>query len=1051
MNKIVRGIILHCLKMDSPQRTAYQTHHMLLSRLQFMKAFHFRLIAVLFISMHISFMVNGKNAANNHSFPGSAAWPVNGKVTDQAGVPLQSVTVTVKGTARAVATDKDGLFSVDIENEQEVLVFTYVGYEPKEIKAGGTKFLSVTLDVTKASTMNDVVVIGYGTRRKADLTGAVSQVNSKQLQAVPVYNLQQALKGRSSGVQITQNSGTPGGRIEVRVRGNNSMIGDNSPLFVVDGFPVTGGIDYLNPDDIQSMDILKDASATAIYGARGSNGVVIITSKQGRKGQKGRVDFNSYYGSQKEVKRYDMLNAQQYAIVANEWLKNSNLSPYFTKDQIDSFGEGTEWQDVLLRSAPIQSHTITFSGGSEKNTYSLSGNYFEQQGIIRNSSAKRGNVRLNTTHDISSRLKLGVNLALGRNEINSLPIDNAAFGEDGRMSGQLSAPPTLPVYDSNGAPTRIEFMYPFGSQDMRNPATALAPRKDRQLINSVLGNTSLDFKINKELSFRTLLGIEYKTGINEAFIPVIFSDDKGLASDGYSYTSSFLNENTLNYQKQFNTNHRLDAVAGVTYQTFMTRSEGSSVTGLSSNITENYNLSSGQVVAPPTNAFAEWKLLSFLGRVNYSFNNKYLATISMRADGSSRFGANNKWGTFPSAALAWHMSEESFIKDVSFINDLKLRTSYGVTGNTALSPYQSLSRLTPVRAVYNNQVEQIGNVPGNIGNPDLKWETTTQVDVGLDLSVLSGDLSFTLDLYKKVTSNLLASVPLPTSTGFSSVLQNIGEIDNKGVEISVSANILKKGFRWDVFAQASANRNKIAKLANNSDIIGGNLSNPFQQSVNIARVGQPMGAFFGLVEDGLNADGFVKYKDMNGDGITNSLDRVILGSPYPKYIFGFTNNFAYKNLELNVFIEGVQGNKIFWATAGTFLNSFQRGQNQIADLFGNYWTADNPNPNAKYPKISNATSSQVSDRYIKSGSYVRVKSISLSYNFDMKNNKVISRAQVYISATNPYIITNYPGLDPEVNTTGTDSQNVGARLLTGLDQAAYPSAKSIMVGTRLSF
>ena len=1045
MNQKLAGMILLLTGRGCPKEPASKP------ACNFPSKLYLQVAGIFLLFMHSSFIAHAENTWENHPFPVTAASPVRGKVTDPAGVPLQSVTVAVKGTTRAVTTDQDGLFSIDVENEQEVLVFTFVGHEPKEIRAGATKFLSVILDFTLANTMNDVVVIGYGTRRKADLTGSVSQVNSKQLQQVPVYNLQQALKGRSSGVQITQNSGTPGGRIEVRVRGNNSMIGDNSPLFVVDGFPVTGGIDYLNPDDIQSMDILKDASATAIYGARGSNGVVIITSKQGRKGQKGRVDFNSYYGRQKEIKRYDMLNAQQYAIVANEWLKNSNLSPYFSKEQIDGFGEGTEWQDVLLRTAPIQSHTITFSGGSEKNTYSLSGNFFEQQGIIRNSSAKRGNVRLNTTHDISNRLKLGVNLALGRNEINTVPIDNAAFGEDGRMSGQLSAPPTLPVYDSNGVPTRIEFIYPFGSQDMRNPAIALAPRKDRQLINSVLGNTSLDFKINKALSFRTLLGIEYKTGINEVFIPVIFADDKGLASDGYAYTSSFLNENTLNYQKEFNSNHRLDAVAGVTYQTYMTRNLVSSVTGLSSNITENYNLATGQVVAPPSNAFAEWKLLSFLGRVNYSFNNKYLATVSMRADGSSRFGANNKWGGFPSAALAWHLSEEPFIRDVSFINELKIRTSYGVTGNTALSPYQSLSRLAPVRAVYNNQVEQIGNVPGNIGNPDLKWETTTQIDVGLDLSILSGDLSFTLDVYKKVTSNLLASVPLPTSAGFSSVLQNIGEIDNNGVEFSVSANILKKGFKWDLFAQASANRNKIAKLANNSDIIGGNLANPFQQSVNIARVGQPMGAFFGLVEDGLTPTGFVKYKDMNGDGVTNSLDRVILGSPYPSYIFGFTNNFSYKNLELNVFVEGVQGNKIFWATAGTFLNSFQRGQNQIADLFGNYWTSEKPNPNAKYPKISNATSSQVSDRYITSGSYVRVKSISLSYNFHLKNNKIITRAQIYVSATNPYIITNYPGLDPEVNTTGTDSQNVGARLLTGLDQAAYPNAKNIMLGTRLSF
>ncbi len=977
---------------------------------------------------------------------------IKGKVISRDNdLPIQGASIKVQGSTKGTLTDAAGHFSIEASGS-DILVVSSVGYFSKEISINNRSTIDVALEVDVTS-LSEVVVMGYGVQQKRDITGSVSQVQTKELEAIPVYNTEQALKGRAAGVQVSQNSGTPGGRIEVRIRGGNSMIGDNAPLYVVDGFPVTGGINYLNPADIESMDILKDASATAIYGARGANGVVLITTKQGKEGQIGRIDIHTSYGMQREIDRYTMLNPSQYAIVANEWLKNEGRPPFFNLDDLPE--ENTDWQDVIFRKAPIQNHTLTFSGASEKSHYSLSGNYYGQEGIVKSSSAKRGNIRLNLFHELNKRITLGFNVTLARREIYEVPLDNASFGENGRVSGHLSAPPTLPVYDENGVPTRIEHIYSFGSQDMRNPVTFLAPRKDRQLSNAILGNTTLDVKLTDDLVFKTLLGLEYENNNNELFVPVIFEDDRGAAEDSHSYFNSFLNENTLTYSKTFNEAHNINAVVGFTYQSYMNRNAGISVSQLTSNITENYNLGSATLISPPTSGFSEWKLLSGLGRVNYSFLGKYMFTVSFRSDGSSRFGTANKWGYFPSAAVAWRISDESFMEGLGFIDDFKIRASYGISGNTALSPYQSLSRISSTRVVFENQNEVVGYIPTGVANPSLKWETTAQSDIGADLSLFTGRISFVFDYYRKITSNLLASVPLPTSTGFGSVLQNIGETQNHGVEFSLSADILNpdKAFNWDATVQLSSNRNKIRSLASDSDIIGSSLSHPFNAPTNIARINQPFGAFYGLIEDGLDANGLIKYVDINDDGVVNASDRVILGTPYPDFIFSINNNLSYRNFSLNVFVEGVQGNEIFWATSGTFLNSFQRGHNQFVDIIGNYWTAENPDPHAKYPKISSQTAAQVSDRYIKDGSYIRLKSVTLNYEIPVQNLGVewCKNATLFVSGTNLFTLTDYPGLDPEVNTTGTDNQNVGNRLSMGIDQGAYPSTKTFFFGARLGF
>jgi TonB-linked SusC/RagA family outer membrane protein len=978
--------------------------------------------------------------------PGGSDVSISGKVIDaKTKEPLTGVSVVLRGGEKGVTTNKDGYFSLRTRRSGNVVLqFSMVGFAGVDVDF--TTKNNQIVELTKnAADIGEVVVIGYGSSKKKDLTGSVSVVTTKALESVPAYDLTQALKGREAGVRVMSNSGAPNSRVEVQIRGGNSMIGNNSPLYVVDGFPITGGIQYLNPSDIESMNILKDASSTAIYGSRGANGVVIITTKRGRKDQKGRIDLDSYYGTQEAIKKYDLLNAKEYATVANEWAKNGGVTPTFDLDQVQN--PGTDWQSYVFRTGQLQNHTLTFSGGGNKTRYSLSGNFYDQQGILINNSIKRGSIKLNLDHEVNSRVTLGANITLSRREGYSTPVDNSLGG---LITLSLAAPPTLPVRDANGLLTRTDQVYAFGNNDYYNPLMQAAPYRNRFVATGGLVNGSVDIKILEGLKFRSQEGLEFNGQINDGFTPIIWPGDLGAAYDGYSNTNSFLTENTFNYTKTVG-QHSFNAVAGVTYQSYTSRSENANVRGLSTNITENYNLSSASIIDVPTNDISQWNMLSLLGRVNYTLSNKYLFTASIRRDGSSRFGANNKWGTFPSGAFAWRISNEEFMKSVNFINDLKLRTSYGITGSTALNPYQTIDRLNSNRVVTGNNTSVVGYSTAGIANPDLKWETTAQFDVGLDAAILNNRINFTFDYYKKNTHDLLATVGLPPSVGFSSVLQNTGEIQNHGFEFMVDADVVKSNFKWTIGAQVSVNRNKVMKLAGGSDLFGAGNGLPFNTTINIGTVGQPLGVFYGYLENGLDANGQIKYVDVDKNGVINALDRVILGNPYPKFTYGFSNTMHYRNFDLDFFWEGSQGNDVFWETAGIHLNSFQRGANQFHDLIGNYWTADKPDPNAKYPKIGAATQFQVSNRFVKDGSYLRLKSARLAYNIPVSKSKWIGAAQVYVTGSNLITITQYPGLDPDVNVAGSDSQNIGTRLMVGIDKSPFPLARAFAFGIKASF
>ncbi len=974
---------------------------------------------------------------------------ITGKVTS-ADSPegLPGVNVSIEGATVGTITDIDGNYSIEVPSEESVLVFSYIGFLSQKITVGNRSEINVIM-APDIQALDEVVVVGYGYVKKSDLTGSVTQVDAEKIAEFPVYEVSQALKGRAAGVQVTQNSGRPGGRIEVRIRGNNSMIGSNEPLYVVDGYPITGDISYLNPADIASIDILKDASATAIYGSRGANGVVIISTKKGSKNQAGRINVETYFGAQQVMNQFELLDAQQYAIVVNEYLTNNGQTPFF--DPLPT-GPGTNWQDVVYQTARLQNHTITFSKGSENTTYSLSGNFFEQQGILINTGVKRASLRLNVDSEVNRIVSIGTNLNLTRSTTNYQNVDNGHFGQN-LLSGALSAPPTLPIYDENGVLTEFSQIYTFIDPSTTNPME-FAARKDNRVLNTFIGNAYVNFNLAKGLTFKTILGADFNLSSREAYTPIIYPNDRGSALESRTESFSWLNENLLNYKTTLGGIHSFDFLAGFTTQKYQSKSLSASATGFSNNTTENYDLSAAETPDPPSSGFNEWTLASALGRVNYTLNNKYLFTVSVRADGSSRFAPENKWSYFPSGAAAWRISDEAFLADSRFINNLKLRASYGITGNQGINSYQTLNRLNSVTAVYGGGNDVIGYVPAAIANPDLRWETTKQLDIGFDLGVIDNRVRFTFDYYVKNTEDLLASVPLPPSVGFGSILRNIGATKNSGIELSLDADILVSAFKWNAYGQISFNRNEVVSLAGGEDVLGSGLGQPFNSTLNIAREGEPMGMFFGLVEDGLDEEGFIQYVDQNNDGVINTQDRIIIGNPHPDFLCGFGSNFSYKNFDLNVFLEGSYGNDIFFATAGTHLSSFNRGQNQFADLFGNYWTAENPDPNAKYPKVSSATQVDVSDRFIEDGSYLRIKTIRLAYNLPTDKlgiNNWLSTAQIYFSVINLATFTDYPGPDPEVNTRGTDSQDVGSRLIIGVDESAYPSSRTFAFGLKFGF
>lgn len=966
---------------------------------------------------------------------------VNGKVTDEDQNPLPGVSVVAKGTNIGTLTDIDGQFSLQVPSGANTLIFSFIGMKRSEVEVRAQTFISVVMSVD-VGILDEVVVIGYGTIKKSDLTGSISSVKGDNIRLQAVGNVVQSLSGVAAGVQVLQTSGQPGSSTNVVIRGGNSLLGDNNPLYIVDGTPMITDLSMFNTNDIESIEILKDASGTAIYGSRGANGVVLVTTKKGKAGGT-NIEYSGYYGMQQVTKKIDMLNAEEFALLVNERYANDGLAPYFSASEIASFGEGFNWQDAVFQIAPIQNHSLRLSGGTDKTTYSISGSYFGQEGIIINSGYNNLQLRTRLDTKITKDWTFTINTVLSRRANKNIHSNNTERGM-GVLSAAVGCPPTIPDYDKNGD---YSFMmpYPFSPEGLDNPIAMAYEKKMLNSSNDLSLNLSTSVNILRDLTFYSSIGIQYDNAREDFYSGTkLFASRTGTATIGYSELMNILNENTLTYKKVFAEDHDITLLGGVTAQknTFQDLEAGS--TGYLTDILQNYSLQSGESFQTPTSSLSDWTLLSYLGRVNYSFRSKYLFTASIRADGSSRFGSNNRWGYFPSFAIGWNISEENFLRGNPTLNNLKLRLSWGQTGNTSISPYQSLSVLSSIQTVFDDNLN-IGYAPGSImPNPELKWETTSQANAGIDAGFLGDRITLSADFYYKKTRDLLVNIPVTPSSGYTSQTTNLGNIENKGLELAFNWRVIDREFSWTIGSTLTLNRNKVLSLPQGGDIFGTTIGWVLP-AMNLVREGYPVGVFYGYIEDGLKEDGNINYVDLFEDGTINTLDRTIIGDPNPDYIFGINSDMSFRNFGLTFLINGVQGNDILNYNMSNIGDSFSYGINQTQDILGNYWTAANPDPNAKYPRISKDTRFLGSDRFVEDGSYVQIKNIKLSYSLsgDKFKSLKVYNSQVFISLQNLITLTKYSFFTPIQNTLGTGINK-------GIDKWGYPDARILMVGVMVN-
>jgi TonB-linked SusC/RagA family outer membrane protein len=972
---------------------------------------------------------------------------VNGIVTDTRNQPLPGVTVVVKGTTTGTVTNSEGIYTIANIPVDAVLQFSFVGMKTQEIVVEGQTTINIALEEETVG-IEEVVAIGYGSVKKSDLTGSVSSIESNEIQAFATANVMQSLSGRAPGVLVLQNTGAPGGSVSVRIRGTNSIQGSNEPLYVVDGFPYSSSNPtVLSNSDIESVEILKDASATAIYGSRGANGVIMITTKRGKKGQTS-VDFESSYGIQTLRKKLNLMNATEYANFYNEQAVNDKLTPYFTQDQINGFADGYDWQDLVFDPAPIKNNSLSINGGNEKTQFSLSGTVFDQEGIINGSNYKKYSLRAFFTHEINKMLSIDYGATLTKN---STETRNSSGGNRGNslISAAISAPPTLTPYNEDGTYRVLATAYPFISNVLINPLNFINEQTNATNANIVLANAAIIFEPIEGLKLKIYGGVENNDSRSDNYTTLNFINSNGVASVSNTNNLSLLNENTLSYNKTLNEKHSIGAVIGFTYQNFTSKTLNGSGSGFLSDVPETYDLASAEIPGIPGSGYSKSVLLSYLGRVNYSYNNKYLLTASIRADGSSKYSEGNKWGYFPSAAFAWKVTEEGFMQDLNLISDLKFRTSFGYTGSQAIAPYATMNQLLSGKTVFGNALYNTYS-PGTTLPGDLKWETTEQADMGIDIAIYDNRFRLSVDAYLKNTRDLLNTVKLPSSLGFTQTVQNVGQIQNKGIELALDANVLTGKFKWDMNGNISFNKNKVVKLYGGQDILGGSIATTFiNDTPSLLREGEPMSVFYGYMKDGYDEVGKEVYKDLSGadgvpDGLINQFDKTIIGDSNPDFIYGLNSNMSFKNLELSLFFQGSHGNDIVNVSSIGNTIDYGFGLNMLKEVHDNHWTPDNTN--AKYPALTRKLNMLFSDRFVEDGSYLRLRNIQVAYNLPLLSWGInwMRNVQLYASGQNLLTITKYSWWDPEVN-----SQGSGNSIGQGIDYYSYPTAKTITFGIKV--
>ena len=1043
----------------------------------------------------------------------SAQVQVKGVVLDTSGEPVIGATVQVKGSkALGTATGINGDFAISVPSDNSTLMVSYIGMELQEYKLDGKTNVTITLKATDVS-LDEVVVVGYGTSKKVDITGSVASMTEDQMKQSIVTNADQMLQGKVAGVQVTQNSGAPGGATSIRIRGASSINNSNEPLYVIDGVQMSGagqtigGFDWaggsngqnvvnplaaIAPSDIVSIDVLKDASACAIYGAAGANGVVIVTTRRGKAGHT-NVNYDGYVAWQQTAKRLDMMNLRDYAQYQNQLydegiIGDLNMDDAFKDPSL--LGEGTDWQDAIFRTAFMQSHQLSVTGGTEKAQFAASGGWMGQDGIIIGSDFTRFNGRFSVDSQMTKWLKLGGQLAYTRTD-EKITLND---GSDGIIMQAMTMQPSVPVYDFDG-----NFAGPntTSGSSTWNPV-ALALQKNNTLLRQrVMGNFYASIDFLKHFNFRAEYGYDYGYNTNKAYVPRysfgVISNDINQIYQKEDQSVYWVQKDYVTYNQTFNDKHDVQVMAGFE----ASKSSWEYISLQKKNLTTDnifVMTTDGEFVQNQGQKDASSQA-SFFGRFNYGFDDRYLATFTVRADGSSKFGPENKWGYFPSAALAWRVSQEKFLRDVDWLSNLKLRLGYGRVGNSNISTYLYASAMSSLMTPYGTAY-----FPANLSNPALKWEASEQYNVGIDLGLFKSRVELTLDVYKKQTQDLLLQVFTPSHIAsndwmtINAPYANIGKTENYGVDIALNTrNIETKDFSWNSNIVVSLNRNNVVSLNDDSQVMYGKLDwwSEFQTATMI-KVGEPMGVFYGYVTEGLfrNLDdikahatqagdgkynnlidktsgvwiGDIKFKDLNGDGIIDANDQQKIGDPNPDFTFGFTNTFSYKDFDLTLGLTGAVGGDIinFAAYKTHALNSIW--DNQAKDVLnravyayydGNSENQDASNvylanPDAKNPRFSSLDgnrNNRMSDRWVEDGSYLRIQNLSLAYNVPLKWLKKINMtaAKVYFNVQNLYTFTGYSGYDPEI---GAYNQSA---LRQNIDMGRYPTPRTYTLGLNFTF
>lgn len=1008
---------------------------------------------------------------------------ISGIIVDEKGEMIIGASIAVQGTTLGTITNADGEYSLANVPENSQITISFIGYQSISLPANA-KALGKIVMKEDNELLDEVVVVGYGTQSKARVTGSIASLKKEQIKDMPVTSFEQAIAGQMPGVQVMQQSGTPGSGSSIKVRGASSITAGTNPLIVIDGFPMTTSntATLLNPEDIESIEVLKDASSAAIYGSRGANGVIVVTTKKGKEG-KTNINAKAYFGVQKVSHKIEMMDAYEYANFMttarnNYWVdlnpgvnkptddNNTRVKKARIPDYIVPYLNGetglinTDWQDEIFQTAAMQQYDISVSGGNQKLSHYTSASFVSQDGIIKNSGFQRFSARSNIQAVINKRVTFDLSLAPSYSKTRQISEKN--HKQDGLVLLTTIANPAARAYDEDGSimyGNQIELGNAWGTSVIESPLAIAKSIKDNLHQFRMIGNANISVNILEGLNFKTHFGMEYSNQREDYFRPSYLGNyntqapTQATGKYWNAQTTNWVNENTLNYKKDFG-KHHFDVLLGLSAQ-----KQNYLVASMEAANYPNDNVTTlnAGIVNTGTTTESVWTLLSYFGRINYFFQNKYLLNFSIRWDGSSRFGKNNKYGCFPAVSLGWRVKEENWLKNVDMLSDLKLRVSYGKTGNFQINDYGSYSLLQANNYILNGVLVN-GLAPATSPNPNISWEKTDQWNAGFDIAFFSNQLSFSADFYHSVTDGLLLDVPVPAASGFTSSLQNIGKLQNRGFELSLKGDFDFSGFKWAPAFNFSLNRNEVKGLGPNQEqIIDGN---------HITMIGEPIGNFYGYRILGVYKSqedldkyphlntakiGTYIYEDISGpngvpDGEITDADRTILGNYNPDYTIGFFNSFSYKNFDLSFMIQCVQGLEIF-NSARSFLLNGEGWGNGAKDLYKNYFSETNPN--GKYARPSVATADKLYEKssyMVEDGSFIRFNNITLGYNFSKTFiAKVgLKGLRVYVTAQNPFTITKYSGYNPEVSTNSN-------ALTPGIDYGAYPTNKSIAFGLNVNF